>query len=81
MTGSLVGIGPTISQGLDLLLCLSYSMIVLYIRDHAVLSFLAQKLHPKTSLKFNLAVLVRYNQAQKCLQSNPKPFQQVSMEF
>ena len=29
----------------------SYSTLVLYIRDHAVLGFLAQKYHPKTSLK------------------------------
>ena len=29
---------------------LSYSMVVLYIRDHAVLGFLAQKYHPKIVL-------------------------------
>ena len=46
-------------------------------RDHVVLGFLAQKYHPKTHLKFlhyNLAVLVRHSQAQKCLQSDLKPF-------
>ena len=50
-----------------------------------VLDFLAQKYHPKKPasnfLHNNLAVLVRYSQAQKCLQSDPKPFQQVSMEI
>ena len=30
----------------------SYSMVVLYIRDHAVLRILVQKYYPKTSLKF-----------------------------
>ena len=30
----------------------SYSMVVLYIRDHAVLGVLTQEYHPKTSLKF-----------------------------
>jgi len=29
----------------------------------------------------SLAVLFRYSQAQKCLQINPNPFQQVAMEF
>ena len=54
-------------------------MVVLYIRDHGDLGFPSQnkitqkpasQLHPGT-----LAVLVRYNQAQKCLQYNPKGFQ------
>jgi len=37
---------------------------------------------PASHFLFNsLAVLVRYSQAQKCLQINPKPFQQVVMKF
>ena len=30
----------------------SHSTVVLHIKDHAVLGLLAQKYHPKTSLKF-----------------------------
>ena len=64
--------------------CESYSMVVLYIGDHAVLGFLAQNVTLKPASNFlhnSLAVLVRHSHAQKCLQSDPKAFQQVSMEF
>ena len=55
------------------------SSVVLYIRDHGNLGFsgpkkitqkLASQYHPGA-----LAALVRYNQAQKCLQYDPKGFQ------
>ena len=36
---------------------------------------------PKISLYNSLAALIRHSQAQKCLQINPKPFQQVVMNF
>ena len=53
-----------------------YSTVVLYIRDHGDLSFPSQKNSPKNRLHNSiLAVLVRYNQAQKCLQYDPKGFQ------
>ena len=56
----------------------SYSTVVLYNRDHGDLGFHSQnftqkpasQLHPGT-----LAVLVRDNQAQQCLQCDPKGFQ------
>ena len=41
---------------------LGIMQVVLYIRDHAVLGFLAQKYHPKTSHN-SLAVYVRHSQA------------------
>ena len=46
----------------------SYCTVVLYIKDHVVLGFLAQKYHHNISLKFphnSLAVIVRHSQAQK----------------
>ena len=33
------------------------------------------------SIHDSLAASVRHNQVQKCFQTNPKPFQKVSMEF
>ena len=50
-------------------------------RDHGGLDFLALQCHPKSAslqLQNTLMVLVEHNQAQKYLQSVPKPFQQVS---
>jgi len=62
----------------------SYSMVVLYIRDHAVLGFLTQKnitLKPASNfLHNNLAALLRHSQPLICLQSDSKPVQ-VSMEI
>ena len=46
-------------------------MVVLYIRDHGGLGFLAKKFTQKPTSQRHpdtLAVLIRYNQAQKCLQ-------------
>ena len=46
-------------------------------------AFLHFKITPKTAPDFlqnSLAVLVKHNQAQKCVQNDPKSFQQVSME-
>ena len=61
---------------LPLPLCPPYSMVVLYISDHKSFGFSAQKYYPKKPasqyLHGTLAVLVRYNQAQKCLQYNLK---------
>ena len=52
-------------------------MVVLYIRDHGGLGFLAQQYHPK---KLQLDS-IDYSQAHRCIQSYPKPFQQISMKF
>ena len=50
----------------------SCSTVVLYIRDHGDLGFPSQKNSPASQLHpGTLAVLVRYNQAQKCLQYDP----------
>jgi len=41
-----------------------------------------QKYHPNTNLTFPLQQLCSIGKAyQKCVQINPKPFQQVSMKF
>ena len=57
----------------------SYSTVVLYIRDHEDLGFPSQKkIHPNKASQLHpgtLAVLARYSQAQKCLQYDPKGFQ------
>ena len=53
-------------------------MVVLYIRDHG--AFLAKNIIQKPASQYHpgaLAVLVRYNQAQKCLQCDPKCFQYI----
>ena len=54
-------------------------MVSLYIRDHGDLGFPSQKIHPKKTASQlhsgTLAVLVKYNQAQKCLHYDPKGFQ------
>ena len=47
-------------------------------------AFLPKNITLKPASNFlhnSLAVLVTHSQAQKCLQSDPKPFQQPSMEF
>ena len=47
-------------------------------------AFLSKNVTLKPASHFlhnSLAILVRHSQAQKCLQSDPKPFQQVSTEF
>ena len=57
---------------------LSYTTVVLYIRDHGDLGFPSQKITQKPASQYHpgtLAVLVRYNQTQKCLQYDPKGFQ------
>ena len=54
---------------------------VLYIIDHRVLGFLVLQ---KTALVFSqnkLVVLFKHNQPQECLQSNPKFFHKVFIEF
>ena len=59
---------------------LSYSTIVLYIR----VGFLAKNITLKPASQYfhgTLAVLVRYNQAQKHLQYDLKHFQKVATEF
>jgi len=51
-------------------------------RDHEGLGILAQNYHPKPAwylLSDILGALVRLNQAQKCLQINPKPFHLIVM--
>jgi len=61
---------------------LSYSTVVLYIRDYAGgLGFSVQQYHPKTSLTILIQQFVRHSQAQKCFQINPIIFQEVVMKF
>ena len=66
-------------------LCIiSYSTIVLYIRDHEGLGSSNQNVTLKTTLTYlhdSLATLIRHNEAQKPLHTDSEPFQQVSMEF
>ena len=61
-----------------------YSMIVLYIRDHAEEEFFCPIISPQKPaslyLHNSLAVLVRHSPVQKCFQTHSKPFQQVSMK-
>ena len=55
-----------------------YSTTVLYIKDHGDLGFLAKNTTQKPASEYHpgtLTVLVKYNQAQKCLQYDPKCFQ------
>ena len=50
-------------------------MVILYIRDHVGWVFLAKNIIQKPASEYHpgaLAVLARYNQAQKCLQYDPK---------
>ena len=50
-------------------------MVVLYIRDHGDLGFSGQNITQKPASEYHpgtLAVLVRYNQAQKFLQYDSK---------
>ena len=57
------------------------TIIVLYIRDHAVF---VQKYHPKTASNSFITAWQYWlgiAKPKKCLQSDPKPFQQVSTEF
>ena len=58
----------------SLLTSVSYSMVVLYCRDHRGIGFFVQKYHPKASLHDSLAVSSRHTQANKCLQSDHKIF-------
>ena len=53
---------------------MSHSAIVLYIRDHRGLGLSGQKNQASQYHRGTLAVLVRYNQAQKCIQYDPKGF-------
>ena len=56
----------------------SSTTTVLYIKNHGDLVFLFKKFTQKPSSQLHpgtLAVLVRYNQAQKCHQYDPKSFQ------
>ena len=55
-----------------------YSTVVLHIRDHEGLGFLANNITLKPSSQYHygtLAVLFRHNQAQKCFQYGHKSFQ------
>ena len=56
---------------------ISYSTIVLYIRDDEGVGVVHEENLPKSSseiLHGHFTVLVRYKQAQICLQNNPKCF-------
>ena len=56
----------------------SHCYTVLYSRDHGGLDFSGHKYHPKPASQYHsvaLVVLVRYNQARKCLRYDPKCFQ------
>ena len=61
----------------------SYSMVVLYVRDHGGLGFSAQKYHLKNQTHFSLSTVWQHwlgIAKPKCVQINPKPFQQVDMK-
>jgi len=65
-----------------IIICITF--MVSYSEIMKVWGFLPKTITQKPASHFlynSLAVLVRHRQAQKCLQINPKPFKQVSMEF
>ena len=62
----------------------SHSTVVLYIGIIKVWGFLPKNPTYKSAkylLCDHIAALVRYNQAQKCLQINSKPLHQVAIKF
>ena len=59
-------------------LILLYSMVVLLLGIMEIQVFLAKEISQKPASQYHpgaLAVLVKYKQAQKCFQYNPKGFQ------
>ena len=65
-------------------LFLSCSTVVTVLGIMEVWSFQPKNITQKPTSRFlfnSLAALIRHSQAQKCLQINPKPFQQVVMKF
>jgi len=56
----------------------SVLLFMIYHRDHRGLGFSAQQYQASHFLYNSLAVLVRHGLAQKCLQINFKPFQQIT---
>ena len=59
---------------------IQYSSNCIYVKDHEGLGF-QPKNQPHNSFLTVWQYLVRQSQAKKCLQINPKPFQQVVMKF